>query len=440
MDTKAYSIPEENLATLQAAIAKLNKRAAKLEVTGITLTVGAHKDVGYMEGGRSPKPTETPAYFVRYFEVTVAGEKIHLDGWSFVATIAHLSDDSGAPVNIVKSVPGSGDLPLSFRTASNLNCDHCNKSISTRKETFALRHEDGTWKQIGRSCLQDFLGGKSAQAVAFQLEALLTALDEAEHASEGSGGSSSNRMGLETFLQVVAACIRVDGWLSRGKARDMDLAATADNALFILFPPMPGTQAHADWKVFKAGREITDEDRATVEKTLAYVRETIGAKESRSDYEHNLVVSCSQVGIEHKLAGIAASAVSCYLKAMEADRLRSIELARVGDSKHVGTIGTRDIFEAQCVKKIELETQFGRSVLHRFVDASGNALVWFASSGELETGNHYVFKATPGKHDIRDGVKQTVLKRLTVLEPEEATKERAKAARKAAKAAKSVTA
>jgi hypothetical protein len=427
-------IPEEKLAGLQDDIAKLNRRAAKLSVPGLEISVGSFRDVGYVKGGKRANDGAAPDYYVRFYDVTVIGQQISLDGWEFVATLQHMSDDNGAAVNLVKTKPGfQGVLPVHFRTAVSSNCDHCHKAISTRKETFALRHENGEWKQIGRSCLQDFLGGRSVAGLVANAEMLIGLSDLLSSAREpGEGGS--DYFGLEEFLRTVAACVRVDGWLSRGKAREMEMQATADQALGLLFPPL---QPDAAFRAYARERLPTADDRATVEKTIAYIREILGSKAELNDYEHNLLVACSQVAINWKVAGIAGSAIPFYLRAMEADRLRSIELRRAADSKHVGAIGERLILDVQCVKRIELETHFGRSVLHKLIDASGNALVWFASNGvELKVGEAYTLKATVTKHETRDNVAQTVINRAVTLEPDVAAKERAKLARKAAKAAK----
>ena len=96
--------------------------------------------------------------WVRYLYVTVEGERPAVDGWNFIATIDHTeasADEAGNVTgNLIKSVPGAGEIPVSYRSARPI-CDHC-KSARRRNETYVVRKGDVT-QQIGKNCLADFL-------------------------------------------------------------------------------------------------------------------------------------------------------------------------------------------------------------------------------------------------------------------------------------------
>src|SRR3972149_3916096 len=73
---------------------------------------------------------------------------------------------------ILRNVPGE-TLPESWRRADQ-KCDHCGL-IRKRNETFVVRHEDGTLKQIGRQCIADFLGHKGPEGMLAAAEYLFSA-------------------------------------------------------------------------------------------------------------------------------------------------------------------------------------------------------------------------------------------------------------------------
>lgn len=159
-----------------------------------------------------------------------------------------------------------------------------------------------------------------------------------------------------------------------------------------------------------------------------------------SDYEFNVRVVAGQNSITYKMAGIAASIIPFYLREVEKKLVKEIELRRVADSKHLGAVGDKLILNVQCLKVITVgqDSQFGPSYLHRLVDSAGNLVIWFSSNSynNLKPGVQYTVKATVKKHDVRDGVNQTVVTRLTTISAEELQDMELKAARKAAREAK----
>ena len=170
--------------------------------------------------------------WVRYLYVTVEGERPAVDGWNFIATIDHTeasADEAGNVTgNLIKSVPGAGEIPVSYRSARPI-CDHC-KSARRRNETYVVRKGDVT-QQIGKNCLADFLPGSSpadlAQQLAWWTEATEILSGGGDEESMG-GGRREGRVGIESLLQATQATIEAFGWVSRTKARDSQDQATAD--------------------------------------------------------------------------------------------------------------------------------------------------------------------------------------------------------------------
>jgi hypothetical protein len=452
MDSANYRIPEAKLDQVKAEIGKLNKRAAKLGVALIELAVGEHQDVPYFRySGKLVEVTQSnkdaavgrELEYIRFYRVVLTGVTPKLAGWRFVATLEHLQGDDGGSLNLLRTLPWfEGQLPEQYRTASPENCDHCQKLIRTRKETFILQHEDGTWKQVGRQCIKDFLGGADPHAIVKALELLQGAMDIFSGAEDELGGlswgSGDSRVNLESFLAYVTACIRVDGWTSRGKARESDgaLTATADDAMGLMNPPSPKPEK---WQRWADERRPTDEDRETVTKALEYVREHFQHENingrALNDYEFNLHVISKQTLLTWKMSGIAASLISYYLREVERRVLREAELRRVADSKHIGNPGDKVMLNVQVAKVMVVGemNRFGPSHMHKMITDTGDLVIWFASESaeRLKPGQVCTIGATVKNHGEYKGTKQTVVTRVVAMTPEAVELWKAKEAKKA---------
>lgn len=473
--TQTYEVPEENLGELNKRIASLSRRSAKLGCAAITLTVVATKEVPFLRtvgfepdengGGfrarykrldteallatameRISRPmAEDTIVYRKYAVVELMGAVPRLAGWEFVATLQHLEVD-GEGINMLRTVPGiKVALPERFRHCGPENCDHCEKVIATRKETFVVRNEvTGEWKQVGRNCTQDFLGGVNPHSVARALECLQQAADACSGSDDFQGGSGyEDRADILVFLEWVTACIRIDGWVSRGKVKAFDGAvqATADQAFRYIFPPLfsgrGAEEARRKFMADRADHAPTDADKELAARALEYAQDELEGKTVGNDYLHNLWVACNQGRVGWKLVGITASLVSHFIKEVERRTLRELEKRQVADSQYVGTLGERTFFRVQVLKvmTVGLDSQFGPSQLHKMVTPEGNALTWFSSGEGLETGKEFWLKATVKAHSERNGVKETLINRADVVTEEYVAAEKAKAERKALRAA-----
>jgi hypothetical protein len=292
--TKSYLVPCERLPELTRRLDKLVRRSGKLGVAPISYALGDIVNVPYerryQDSPRRLNAEDKAAidsaagrgtfFFIPYQNVQVTGTTPRLAGWAFVATLQHLTDDRGETINMLRTVPTfKGEMPAQFRTATPENCDHCGKHIRTRKDTFVVVHEDGTWKQVGRNCTQDFLGGVDPQAVASALECLLqagSACSDEEGFTAGCSGDAA-LYSMTAFLTTVAMFVRSEGWVSRGKSRATDgqLSATADNVLSYLGPPPKDGKYRAEWEKWVAAHPVTDEDRETARKALEFGLENL---------------------------------------------------------------------------------------------------------------------------------------------------------------------
>lgn len=397
-----YLIPEENVAQLEELLAGLNKVTKKLGLDPVRVV--------------SMTPEKTTTYFAtklarqlgiesvrQWFRVEIVGETPKLSGWAFVAKLDHT--EAG---NMLRAVPGE-TLPEWARTVES-KCDHCGVNRA-RNATFVVRHDDGRLAQVGSSCLSDFLGHEDPHAIA-KLAELLHAFDRAivglgdEEESFG-GGWKPAVFTLREFLISTAVMIRVDGWKSRGSAREFGGYSTSDAALTYLDP---FSKSDREW-ARKIG-EPTDADVAAADAALAWATaEFVESGRSLSDFEHNVAVVVKLGRVERKTAGIAAAILPCHARAL--DKLATREKTENVPSEYVGTPGERVELPVEIVAQIPVESDFGFSLLVKMTDESGNVLSTFYSGSKPvpPVGAKSTLRATVKRHEEYRGTKQTNVSR-----------------------------
>ncbi len=343
-------------------------------------------------------------------DVSIVAPPPRLDGWEFLAVVEPLEGG-----NLIKTVPGAAPEGFSFapwRTGA-IRCTHCN-TIRQRLETFIVRHDDGRVQQVGRNCLKDFLGGKSAEAILSSLSWMDLVL-EAGGADEDGGFSRTHAPVLLDPLEVMAwtaSITRISGFVSR-KAAGEGKPATADVITSMLGDaPIWNAQALKFWKADRARYKPTPADEAKGAELLTWCRALPGA----TDYEINIGLIARQSTIKTSHVATLSSAIISF------DRERGLATARPGPvdkaaSKHVGVIGKRQDFTLTVERIADITTDFGPLHIHTMRDAAGNAVIWKTGSRRLEVGTTVTGGATPKAHTEYRGEKQTELTRFSATTP-----------------------
>lgn len=394
--TAQYTIPAFRYPGLLVAIVKLNRRARRLGIPAITVKITGNVTIN-KGTDKEPKP-------VLHNEIEITGIRPQLAGWEFAATLEH-DYETGLTILRTSEAFKAAPIPVGYRKATAL-CDHC-KAARNRKDTFLCYSATEGFKQIGRNCLVDFLGGKDPHAIAGAAEIWFD-LQDLINSDEGSeegwrGGGREMVIDLEEFLQRAFAVVRVVGFLGRAKARELQstLLPTADRVLNILLPT-PEQRYEATWREEAAATEPTPLDIERVTAALGWIRAEVKLKvddATASDYEHNLFVACAGDILPLRRAGIVASLPAAYLKHIDRqEELRKQRETRK-PSEFVGQIGERIEITAKLTKVIAVESeQWGTSFLHKFEEESGNRYAWFSSAGSWDEGQVYTFVGTVKDH------------------------------------------
>ena len=386
MEAQLFNIPSANMEKLAKKIEALNKKALKagtgeIKITTISKTVDKNKD-GTVD--------------VR-FQIALEGEIPKINGWAFIARLDHNTDPSGES-NLVYVMP-SADLPVHFRTAA-ANCEHCGWD-RRRRDTYILQNEDtGEYKQVGRTCIRDFIGIDPAR-IAEQAERYVKALGLLDDAREPRwGGINDHRdICLPTYLSYVSMVIRECGWISGREAyEDRSKVSSASQACDEMFvsgrvPSIPSA-----------------EDKELAVTAMDYIL----TLEPKNDFLHNLITITKQSYLDWKATGLAAAIMFVYNRHLEEEAKREAA-ADLSKSEHVGTLKERLEMDVKVIGKRWVEGYYGSSALIRMLDANDNLFVTFASGSfgdNINIGDQLVIRGTVKKHDDFKGVKQTILNRV----------------------------
>jgi len=422
-----YNIHERNLDQLKQQVAKLARRAERLKLPSITLTVGTWTNVANPDNAND---------LTRVYSVEVTGEAPRINGWKFVASIFH--DEAG---NVVRHACDEAAVPEAFTMKPG--CDHC-KSRRNRSATFLLRHEDARVMQVGSTCLRDFLGHDCPHNVASWAEQML-GVSELCSAAENItwlGGHIGNhqrfvRLSLAVYLNHVAELAlqfvftgRKDVDSSKGQKTTAQLAfdamfpykGTCEHSVVIPTAVMPSAaavklaeEAHT-WVLrrFRADGDLAetgDYDDIKLEMLTE-------PNDGLSEFQLSLLSVARHEVISTGAVGLAAWIVGAYVRHQEKLRIAAEEAKT---SNHVGKVGERlRGLVLHCYDFKEWETSFGWQTLYKFKDATGNQFTWKTNSSvpDLEVGKTFTVTATVKEHSNYNGVPQTSLTRCkTTLIP-----------------------
>lgn len=442
-EPKTYRIPEVNYGAFQQRTLRLQRRAAKLNSGVITITeIGTEDWPGYYnlkntylgdtrgaEVAYFPPDRVVPrenfeptGFYRRYHLIQVSGDAPKLNGWEFVGSLELIIDEDGKTLGqMVRTVPGK-EIPVEFRDAK-VWCSHCNANRRWHS-TFIVKHEDGTYKQVGRNCLRDFTGHLTPEAIANMAEILLDLSDLADCAEDddwgfGGGGSGTRYYDVETLLVNTSAIVRRDGW--KPKSFEHEATAAALTARVIAYK-----SDEVEW--WEKNYPVEAIDRTTAEQALEFMV-GLADKPNASDYEYNLSLLGRAGKVPMKSFGFVASAIPAFMRANDRAMAQKRE-ATV--SQYVGAVKERMEMTLTLSRVTYIDTSYGSMGIMKFYDENNNVIIWKTGSDpQIEVGTTMRVKATVAKHEEwkpRNNpdampVKQTEVKRLTVIETVSPTKQ-----------------
>lgn len=395
-----YSIFEGNMERLEK---KLTRISNKCKQFGCEFS---YRQLG--EEFKELKDEQGNKYTARFIIVEADGKAV-VNGWKFIASVEHTEKG-----NIINRI-GDIEVPERYYT-SDAFCEHCN-SKRYRKDTYIVMNETtGEFKQVGKSCLNDFTNGLSAEAVTHYI----SLFDELIQGEVPWGGRGERYYKTETILRYVAETIKHFGYV-----RTQDSGRSTANRSFDYYCVDFG----GGWMMEQVRKELTKEMEAVgfnadSDDTVQNVADALNwvmSQEQDNNYMHNLKTACSLEYVTGRNLGILASLFPTYNRELEyqaekaeRERQRAAERASEANSQHIGKVGDRITFNVHSVLCLtSWETEWGITRVYKFVDDDGNVYTWktstFMTEDEVKT-----IKGTVKEHKEYKGIKQTELTRCKV--------------------------
>lgn len=397
---------KEKLWQLEKDVGFLQRRAVKLGLAPLALRVGGTRvvktRVTFPDGSERTVPMEM-------VEITLSGESPRIAGWDFAGTIDH-----SGPLNVVRAVPGH-TLSVKYREGSAV-CEHCRTSRD-RKETFVLE-KTGTDRttQVGRSCLADYLGHKSAEQLASLASHYATLFgDLAGGEYDGEGGGGGRRfVDREQFLAFAVDSVKEFGFHKTAE----EMKSTSYDVLERIDPPLSRRYVPPSAEGERVAKEI-----------VAWGA-TLAPRED-NDYMWNLKAVLAKDAFGPKDYGIAANSVSAYERELGWRREREEKARSRPVSKHFGKVGERVRLTLILDRVLDFNSEFGPVHRHIFRTPEGNVAEWKTGSERLEPGQTYDMVCAVKGHDEYKDVEQTLITRCADYVPPPTKEEKASKASEA---------
>lgn len=400
-----YLIYEGNMERLQKKIKRIENKCKKYGNTEFKFEI---KGEQYKE-----HKVDGECFNNKYYLVEVEGIA-KVNDWIFVATIQH--KDSG---NIIRQFKIDIEIPEIYRSTDSI-CEHCNTK-RVRKDTYLIFNEvTKEFKQVGKSCLNDFTNGLSAENVA----QYISWFDEVIEGQEVMPLNSKKYYSVELIILNAIETIKHYGFISKTMAmesNDRFIKTTTERVMEFMFPSyyMNRNEILKEMEKINYNAE-SKENKAELDKMLEWLNKA----DNSSQYIYNLKTTVADGYCEFRDFGLLMSLPSAYFKAFEREQDRLLREQKRAEKQqlnankqHIGIVGERldiDISSVECVTSFP--TDYGLMMIYRFETVSGCVLIWKTSKYIEHIDKVKKIKATIKAHNEYKEEKQTEISRVKIID------------------------
>ncbi len=395
-------VPNERLGAFQRKLATMQAAARKLGLPewDVTMAPKEWREVSALRSADDGRPVwekmrqeGTP--------VTIEGRAPVVAGWRFLAKIEHEGDG-----NLVKMMGGDDQSAKSWHTCPP-NCAHCNVPRQ-RNNTFMLQSvETGETKQVGSTCVSDFLGEnyRDPERIAALYDHLADLGREYLYDPDREDGDvDMTTLGVSP-VRVMATTLAIvekdKGYISAEKGESEGVMSTGERV------------RAAFWS--KHARDAVKVDIGHVERAGEVVDWLKGQTDAGSLWLRNIAFLANRENVSCKNASLFASGYVAWNRELQ----NSLKAAR-GTGDWIGQAKEKITVAATLERMGGYETQYGYTSVLTFRDEMGNALVWKTSAAPdgVVVGGNYHLMATVKDHGEYQNEKQTEIIRAKLPELE----------------------
>ena len=395
-------VPNERMGEFLRRVEGIQGQARKLGLPEWDIAIGEKewRKVANPNHDESLVPGYGTAVSIEGAPVSITGQAPVLAGWRFLAKIEH-----GEGNNLVKRMVG-GDLSPPEWHSCGPDCDHCSVSRA-RKNTYMLESvETGEVKQVGSSCVSDFLGQemRDPERIAAMFDHLADLGREFEYDPDKElNGCSMGSYGFPpaVLMATVLKIVQEDGgYLSADKAESLHCLNTGDRLRDVFWAAKP---------------TVVIPDVGHVSQATQVVSWLQEQKTVDSLWLRNIAYLADRPCVTIKDAGLFASGYVAWNRELQ----KGLRAER-GSGDWIGEPGGKISSSATLERVGGYDNAFGHVSVLSFRDEEGNGLVWKTQSPPrgLLVGSLYHVSATVKAHGDYKGDKQTEVIRAKVAELE----------------------
>ena len=402
-----FAIYEENMPKFEKALNRIKNKCEKYNCPFVYNEIGEEFRTETITTDEDGTILASPIEITRRFAIVEVEAKPVIDNWELIASLEHTKEG-----NIIHSVRNDIEIPKRYYNVAPY-CEHCNTK-RYRKNSFIIRNtETNEFKQVGKTCLNDFTGNINAEWLA----SFYAMFDKLATFEAPQVGCSNNTRYFPTvdLLAYTVAVTNIYGYCKSG-ANNATGETVKDFYIVSECGGYPFGNERIKEKIQEVNFKVTEEDTATAKKIIAYVDSIADT----NNYIHNIKTLCASDMVAYKNVNLLVSAITCYNRELERKAKAEAQKKEAGKSKHIGNIKDRLTINiaswrcltswCNCYDGYHETTTF----LYQFVDNAGNIFVWktqkyFTEDAELQT-----ITGTVKAHNVFRDAKQTELTRCKV--------------------------
>ena len=378
--------PACNMQAIEKIIARLVKKGVKAR---LDVTREAVKDVLVKRITEERKVENTGLKeSVPVVDFVLDIDNVELGNWELLGTKERVGDNA-----IYK-----GNIPAEYKN-NDFACEHCSTNRRRNKVAIIRHKETAELKQVGYTCLQDFIG---CELGAFG--ALIRGIDaiylQVNYFVDCDYTSHNYYYNVNQFLQIAYNCIIKYGYVKNNSVTEM-------------------TTTEHIWEAYRAeNNDYVDSDNVDTD-LVSKIKNaySIWAKTHPSDLTHNVCAILEQTCVKRIYANYMYFVPTFYINKVkwETRKERAEQAKKELNNEYAGSVGDKITTEATVENVTGFDGYYGYMYVYNFKDVHGHMLVWFTSKDlGVDTGDKIHISGTIKKLNEYKGIKQTVLTRCKV--------------------------
>jgi len=390
MNNETISIPKRKLQDFQKYVEKLNRKAKKYnfppiawkiekEFHGVTSFIYEENlkyvNEDYVEIEINDIKIKIGNYYLAGIVESVGLDKLE-NGYKHVITFKRIPTDDVIP-----------DFNIQEKHKEN-NCDHCGIDRFRTKTFILYSKKENMFKQVGSTCLNDYIGLKTAMEYAEYLACIVYIKDNFNDDLEKF--YDDNLAVLNFIVFRAKSIIDKEGrFVSKKEAFERNM-------------PRMSTAAKVIDKEVKIN--LSKEEIEKMESEVLNIIDTIKNINPTNDFEKSIKALCDSVYIFRNNIGLACAAVKYYI---------DLKCNTNNKSQWVGNIKNKIESKMFLEKISSFGGCYGEIFIYKFIDGDGNIFIWKTSDKNIEKG-WYNIKGTIKEHKEYKSEKQTILTRCKI--------------------------